>query len=332
MASRDERLEGLDTLKGLAIVLVVAIHAAPSAAPAYHEHVLNGPARLAVPLFFSVSGFLIGMRWPPQARLAGYFRRFLGLHLLYGALYWALEPLRLGSYAPVTLKSALLHFAAHAYPGQFFLFALPQLYFLLAFVVPERARSGTALLAGSLALATATVGWISVDFAAGVAGPLERIVTGNLRVSACLWLFPFTLGIWLGRRLGVLAPTRGGIAAALLLAALAIAISAFDLPRTVAPADVRHLAYARWSILIGSALLALALPWAAASLRVAPLASLGRESFGIFVLNPLIISVLTRAAGMPETVAESLLLTAATLGLAFALTRWLRPRIPFAFP
>jgi peptidoglycan/LPS O-acetylase OafA/YrhL len=331
-APAPERLEGLDTLKGLAIAAVVAIHAAPVEAREYLVHGINGPARLAVPLFFAISGFLLGRRWPSRDKLASYFWKFLRLHLLYGAFYFALEPLRFGVYRTLTVKWVVMHFAAYSYPGQFFLFVLPQIYFLFAFVVPERARSSTPLLAASLALAAATVTWIASAFdAAFEGGLLFGKLAGSAEALATLWLFPFVLGIVLGRRVGVRAPSSSGLAASLAVAVLAAALAAFDLPETVDPSYVLLFAYARWSILIASTLLALTLPWIAGRAGFAPLSALGRESFGIFVLNPLVIGMFVLAAGPPHTVAGSLALSAAAIAIAYALTRWLRPRLPFAF-
>jgi peptidoglycan/LPS O-acetylase OafA/YrhL len=331
-APAPERLEGLDTLKGIAIAAVVSIHAAPVEAHEYLVHGINGPARLAVPLFFAISGFLLGRRWPSRQKLASYFWKFLRLHLLYGAFYFALEPLRFGVYRTLTVKWVVMHFAAYSYPGQFFLFVLPQIYFLFAFVVPERARSGAPLFAASLALAAATVAWVASAFAAGFEGPLQGRLAGSAEALATLWLFPFVLGIVLGKRVGVRAPSGTALAASLAVAALAAVLAAFDFPETVDPSYVLIFAYARWSILIASTLPVLTLPWIAGSEGVAPLSALGRESFGIFVLNPLVIGMFVLAAGPPHTVAQSLALSAAAIAIAFALTRWLRPRLPFAFP
>jgi peptidoglycan/LPS O-acetylase OafA/YrhL len=84
--------------------------------------------------------------------------------------------------------------------------------------------------------------------------------------------------------------------------------------------------------LLGTALLAAALPWASRNLRFAPLEALGRESFGIFVFNPVLLGVLRIAGGGITTLARSWLYLAATLVIAYGLARLLRKRIPFAFP
>src|SRR5207249_2467992 len=115
--------------------------------------------------------------------------------------------------------------------------------------------------------------------------------------SPCLWLFPFCFGIWLGCRFGDRPPSPALAAASIALAAGAVTVAVLDVPPTAGPLYLDHWPYTRWSILIGVAALAGALPWAARSLRVAPLAALGRESFGIFVLNPLVLDVWTQELG-----------------------------------
>jgi len=326
----DQRLRGLDALKGIAIVLVVAIHAAPSHAPAYTEHVVNGIARLAVPLFLIISGFLVGSRRPSRAKLRLYFRKFLRLHLFYGALYWILEPLRGLEYAPITLKGVLMHFAGASYAGQFYLFVLPQLYFVLAFLVPERLWGSTRLLLGSLSLSAGTVALLTWSIEAPGADALQRVLARLGNASLFLWLFPFCLGLWVGERSASSPRTTLGAAFCVLLLLLAPSAAAFDWPATVGA--IAGVPYARWSIGIGATLLAFALPWASRNLRLPHVSALGRESFGIFVFNPVILSVLQGQFGAATNVSESMLSTAVTLAVAFPLTRVLRKRIPFAFP
>ena len=327
------RLPGLDALKGLAIVGVVAIHAAPSGESLYTEHVIGGVTRLAVPLFLVVSGFLLGSRPPSRAKASRYFWKFLRLHLLYGALYWVVQPPLVGTaYAPVTPKSALMHFAAFSYAGQFYLFALTQIYFAFAFLLPEKLWSRATLLLASAALHAATVAALGWSFGDPGAGPLTRLLVGQAEATAFLWLLPFCLGVWLGARVARAPEAFSGPAASALFAALAVILVTLDLPPTDGVSYAQRFPYARWSIAIGAALLALAVPCASRHLRLGPVAALGRESFGIFVLNTLILGVLRRAFGGVESVPESALYAAVTLAIAFLLARALRPRIPFAFP
>jgi hypothetical protein len=118
----------------------------------------------------------------------------------------------------------------------------------------------------------------------------------------------------------------------LLFAIMAATLAALDLPATDGVDYVVHFPYARWSILIGTALLAAALPWASQNLRMGPVERLGRESFGIFVFNPVILGILVDHLGSVATLPRSFLYAAATIGIAYPITRWLRSRIPFAFP
>jgi len=326
------RLGGLDSLKGIAIALVVLIHAAPSGAPDYERYVISGISRLAVPLFLVISGFLIGRSRPPRAKLVGYFWKFLRLHLLYGAFYWALALLGLRAGRPLTLKNAVMHFAAFSYPGQFYLFVLPQIYFLFAFLVPERLRSATTLLVGSLLLSASCVAIMAATVSSGSSAPLPSILIGHAEATPAVWLFAFTVGIWVGARSGHPRLSRIGAMPSLLLAGMAATLAALDLPATDGVDYVERFPYARWSILIGTALLAAALPWASRGLRLGPLEALGRESFGIFVFNPVILGILVNHLGSVTTVSRSLLYAAATVGIAYSITRLLRRRIPFAFP
>ena len=65
------RLAGLDALKGVSILMVVLIHAVPEGPDWYQDHVVNGIARLAVPSFLIVTGFLNGLMGSSRAKLAG---------------------------------------------------------------------------------------------------------------------------------------------------------------------------------------------------------------------------------------------------------------------
>jgi peptidoglycan/LPS O-acetylase OafA/YrhL len=325
------RLAGLDVLKGVAIVGVVAIHTPPSDAPEYRALVLQGVARLAVPLFLVISGFLVGSRPPSRERATAYFWKFVRLHLLYGALYWLLDPLRGVPWAPITPKVALMHFAAFSFPGQFYLFALLQIYFALAFLIPERAWGRTPLLLASAALAIATTAFLShARGAAGAPTPFG-VIASQVEGTALLWLFPFCLGMRIGRSR---APERapGGAALWIALALLAACVAALDLPHTDGPGYTDRVAYARWSIGLGTILLAVALPGASRRLRLAPLEALGRESFGIFVWNPLITGVLKLRWLHPVDVWDSLFFLLITLAIAYPLSRGLRRVAPFAFP
>ena len=327
----EQRLPGLDALKGIAIILVVAIHAAPSGAPGYREIAVDGIARLAVPLFLIVTGFLIGWKRPSREKRLALFWKFLRLHVLYGALYWAAQPLLGVAYPAFTFKSALMHFAAFSYPGQFYLFALTQLY-LASVALPGRSLGSAGLLLASAALGAATVALVAWSFASPDAGAWLRLLTGQAEATLFLWLFPVCLGMWIGARFARWPRSLASGAACLSFAIAALGVAILDLPPTDGAGYTRSFPYARWSIGLAATWLAFTLPWAAQRLRLPPLAALGRESFGIFVLNPLALGVLQRQLGAIDGVAESALYTAVTLAITFLVTRVLRKRIPIALP
>jgi surface polysaccharide O-acyltransferase-like enzyme len=329
------RLPGLDALKGIAIAGVIAIHASPASPAddsAWYRYVTSGVARLAVPLFLLITGYLIGLRRPPREKLVATGWKFLRLHLIYSAFYWALEPLAVGAWRELTLKNALMHFAPFSFPGQFYLFILPQVYFVFGFLVPERLRASTGVLAASLALALATVAFLAASIAAGHSAPLPWMLVGHSEATPLVWLFAVAAGIWVGARADNPRFARVGALPSLALAALAALLAACDWPPTDGPDYLRHFGYARWSLLIGTALLAPCLPWAARALWLPGLEALGRQSFGVFVFNPLILGLLSHNVGHIETLSQSAAYAAVMLAGAYGLARWLRPRLPFAFP
>lgn len=326
--SAPPRLAGLDAVKAAAIALVVLIHAAPVEPSAYRSQVIQGLARLAVPIFLVVTGYLAGRKGTSRDKLAGYFRRFLALHLGYGAFYWALDLVHHGAPGTLTPKAVLLHFGAGAYAGQFYFAILLQLFFLAAFALPERFWRRAAWLPVSAAAALGGALLLQAEPDGGT--PLGWIARAREN-PFWLWLFYFQLGGLLGARaadatLRALAPGRA-FPAALLVAGVAVVV--LGAPPPGAEGTLR---YARVSILAGSTLVALAVPALAALSAPAWLRGLGRESFGIYVLNPAILGVLFSWAGQPATPWGSWLFAGITLASAFAATRVLRRYAPFALP
>ncbi len=326
--SERARLDGLDGLKGVAIAFVVLIHAAPVEASFYRDSVVNGAYRLAVPAFLATTGYLAGLRGSSRERLSAYFWRFLRLHLIYGAFYWGLSLALRGVQEPLTLKSALLHFGAGSYPGQYYFAILLQVFFLTGFLLPSRFwRHGAApLLAGGLAVIGIVGLQVAVEAEPGT--PLSWLA--RLRQNPFwLWLHYFTLGAFLGdrRRSGRLGPAPAALALPLLLAAGVVVT--LDWP----PFGVAELPtpfpYARLSILLGATLLVLGLPWIAERPAPAWLTRTGRGSLGIFVFNPALLALAFQVLGRPQEPLGSLLLAAATIGVGLALADLARRRAPF---
>jgi peptidoglycan/LPS O-acetylase OafA/YrhL len=324
--ARDARLPGLDAAKGVAIVLVVLIHAAPPAPDWWVYGMVNGVARLAVPVFIAITGFLMGARNASRDKVRSYFFTFLRLHLLYGAFYWAVAAVFTGRTGAGSLHEMLLHFYAYSYPGQFYFFILLQLFFLLSWIPPRVCAARPALVAGlaTTLLAVAFLRWSAEQ--PPTAGPLwlaERLGEAGFWV----WLHFLVLGVFLGAHPKVLPR----LPAAFALVALGVLLAAFDVPG-MDPGHAERRPYARLSIVAGATPVILALP-ALARLR-APrwIQALGRESFGVFVLNPFVLRVLAIALGPRDGLALSLAHAALATALAFALARLGRRFVPMAVP
>ena len=327
-----QRLGGLDALKALAILGVVAIHAAPGEPSAYERHVVGGVLRLAVPVFLVVSGFLAGWKRTDRDRFAAYFRRFLGLHLVYGAFYWLVEIVRSGRLEWPGVKGALLHFGEAAWPGQFYFVILIQLFGLAAFVLPGGFWRSPVWLAASAAAAGLGIAALLLAHEppdAGCLGALARVAASGSGIW--LWLWYFALGGWLGdrARAGRLPAALSDRWVGLGLLALGVALAALDWPPF---GDVHLDPYARASILTAASLVGLAVPALAGVLPPRPLRRLGAASFGVFVLNPALLFAIHGAFGAARGAWVSWLMVATVVIAAVPLTEWLRARWPRLVP
>jgi peptidoglycan/LPS O-acetylase OafA/YrhL len=298
-----ERLTGLDAVKGLAILSVVLIHAAPAGGGGYRDHVVDGVARLAVPVFLAVSGYLAGRTGWSRAKLAGYFWKFLRLHVTYGAFYWMLSILRDGLADRIGLKDVLRSFGAGGYPGQYYFAILVQTYFVAAFLLPRGfwrrtwslPVSALAMIAGTVLLAAAFHSESPPALLALLARP-----RGN---PVWLWFFYFALGAALGDRDAAGSPAGWlrSPSVALALVVAGVGIAAVGAPSLASAAFARDFPYSRLPIFVGATLVALALPALARLPAPRPLTRLGRESFAIFVFNPALLAGLAALLGPPAS-------------------------------
>ena len=327
--ARASRLSGLDAVKGLAIIAVVLIHAAPPEAPVYRDHVVNGAARLAVPAFLAVTGYLAGLQGWPRRRLAGYFWKFLRLHLIYSAFYCLLATLWGGIPADLTLKAALLRFGAGGYPGQFYFVILVQSLFVSAFLLPDRFWRNPWVVPGSAGIAVAGTMLLAAGFEATAPHPALALLARLRGNPVWLWFVYFSLGAALGAngtRLHGLTRRRGPALAAL---ALGIAIASAGDPTAMSGAFAASFPYLRLSIFLGSVLAIIALPALARAKMPRWLVALGRESFGVFVFNPAWLDLLNAGFGRPDSLGDSWLYAATATAGSYAIAKALRRLAPW---
>jgi peptidoglycan/LPS O-acetylase OafA/YrhL len=335
-AGPEQRLPGLDAVKAVAIALVVLIHAAPRDPAWYDRCIVGGVARLGVPAFLLVTGFLAGLRAWPRERLAASGLRFLRLHVLYGFFYWAIAIALHGPPERLTWKAALLHFGEASYPGQYDFLVLVQTFFVAGWLLPEGAWRRPGALAAS-ASAAATGLWLlaaapSLCAQLGLPAWVARPFTTGTAVW--LWFYYFALGACLGdrARAGTGALSRLGGRAAAGLFAGATALAAAGGMRAPGPGVAPVDPYARLPIFLGATLVALCLPSLAARRVPRALRRLGADTFGVFVLNPAILSLLGALGGAAAGLAGSWLRAVATVALALPITALLRRRARWCLP
>lgn len=332
MAAAATRLPGLDGLKGLAIALVVLIHAAPPAAkaPFWNEWIVEGVARLAVPTFLLVSGFLHARRGTPSSRLLAHAWTFLRLHLAWASIHALADLLDPSVPFSWDLRSLLLHFGAGAWAGQFFLVALVQILLVAGWLGhPRRWASAPAVIAFAAAWGGGLALLMAWNAGAELPAPLEWVARAR-SAPGWFWLVYFAMGAWASRLVLPRVFRRRWVLAAAVLSAAALAGVA--LPPTAEESWAASFPYMRLSILLASAILAVLLPALATLPSPAWLCALGRQSFALYVLNPLILRVLFIPGGRAEDPLTSLGHALLTLLVGCALAEWLARRFPRLLP
>lgn len=326
------RLSGIDTTRGVAIAFVVAIHAAGQVeSEAYRDHVVSGLARLGVPLFLVISGFLTALRETPRERFQDYLRKFLVLHVLYGLGYAVLFLVTRGFPTDFGLKWLVLRFGEASWPGQYYFLILIQLFAVAGWLVrPHLWQRGVALaLCASLVPLGLLFSYALATRSTLPLGPLRSLLQSKI----CLgyWLYYFALGAWIGGRFrrGVSWQPAQGTVALLLVSSAAIALFGFTFLGDDAESVLTS--YLRVRIYLATTLVALALPSLAGLDPLPWLRRLGRDSFGIFVLNPLLLELTFAVVGRPRRVELSLGCVAVVLAAGLPIARQLRLRAPWAY-
>ena len=91
-----KQYQGIDILKFILANLIIVLHCAPLSAYTYYGNLLlsNGIARMAVPLFFCISGYFffskIDRETLPEKMLWKYEKRNFGLYVVWTIIYMPL--------------------------------------------------------------------------------------------------------------------------------------------------------------------------------------------------------------------------------------------------
>jgi surface polysaccharide O-acyltransferase-like enzyme len=322
------RIPSLDTLRAVAIVAVLNLHARLFLAndlDGWERTVgvfLEHAARFAVPFFFFASGYLLARGRadrPPLDRAAASFRRVVVLFLVWSVILFAVEPVERwvitslgGSPPPVSTKPTLDRFLHGVRIQLWFLPALATAQLLVGVM----ARWPTVIGLG------VAVTLYSIGLAGGTYAPLSGFDLGPVARNG-----PFfgTLFVYLGYRAADRPPPK--VWSALLLIAAGAVLHFGEmmiLERTygVSPLDPRLNYFAGTALVgLGVGKLALARPNLGAG---TPLPKIGTLTFGIYLLHvdvqQLIVAFrpIRDLGGQLALVAGSFALTAL---LVFALRR-----------
>jgi surface polysaccharide O-acyltransferase-like enzyme len=294
-------------------------------------------ARLAVPVFVIVSGFLAGLVGASGEKMRANLVRFLRLHLVWALFYWAAYVVVGVAPDSPSWKWIVGRFGEGGYPGQYYFVIMIQIYAVCAlpamFGLSARPweKRGVAMAA---LVAAAGVLFISPDGLrpASILGEsIPATILGLSRIGIWHWFFYFALGASLGRSHQAGKPAVGGAAALALVGGGAL-VAAIGWPLIPAIESRVNLPYTRLSIVVGATAIGLALPYLARMQIPRFLQMLGRNSFGIFVLNPILVYCAKLAIGESASVLESLCLTGVVVLVSVVLSRGLTRVAPWSMP
>lgn len=338
------RFDGLDLARALAIAGMALVHFGPNAADGVAGALYALPNGRAAVLFMVVAGIGVTLLARSRAAITHGPARMLARRAL------LLIPLGL---ALQTLVS-----------GQYVILQTYGLLFLLAPLLlrlPDRALGGIAIASALVGTTAFLVGQIhapasfdraAIELTTGPVDMLHRLVLSG-PYPLMVWLAPFALGLWLGRRQladpmvqqrlilvgGAAALAAAGVAGgvqAMLGAATAPAVTAIDTDPLSAAGWTdwfsleAHSQMPLWLIsACGIAVALVGLAGMAAGAwreRLAPLLALGRTALTFYVGHLLVLAIWPEAL-TAEQPARGLAFTLIALGIGMLFAvRWLRDR------
>ncbi len=327
------RLTSLDAVKGIGIIAVICIHAAPPTqeAPPVAWQIFNQVCRFAVPVFFIIAGFLFMGAWQREASRGLLLRRY-AVRLLklffFWALFFAVIPPYVSGAPQGNWPALLLHLELILRHPHSFLISgfVYHLWFLssllqgigLVWLCLRFWNARGALLVGGVLYAVALLG---ASYAGMRAGFHVHFDMKSGPFTSTLWV---ALGVWLASR------RKFSLAAGLFLTSAGLAC---------------HLAEALWlrheflrplaqnDFLIGTIPYAVGLVWLALARPSygRMLAGIGAGSLGMYALHVYVIECLRRLPlegtrlCAPWFFAGGVFMITWVVVLLLARVRWLRP-------
>ncbi|GGE23795.1 membrane protein [Marinithermofilum abyssi] len=331
------RIQGTDFIKGVAILGVILIHVTAFSlrdtkplADGGLFFALNQLARFSVPVFFMLSGLFLFYHYYDKFTAAHFIKkRFMYIlipYLIWSIVYliyaWETQP----QSTPHTLKRTLVVFlTGQAYYHLYFIVVMTQFYILLPFLIRLfRKFGGLTIVSFAFVvkmLANSVTWWEASSQVQWIAYFPEKALFP-------VWLFYFCLGGWLGQRID-----RLKLLGRAPLVAVAVLFGSTGLLMLVVSFFHRETVFFNFSVLVYSIvsfvlLFLLGIKWKQSWLSV-----LGRYSFGLYMIHPLVLNALSKwtPAFLPETSwTEFSFILFTVLGLSLGLSVFIR-RLPYSY-
>jgi surface polysaccharide O-acyltransferase-like enzyme len=331
-----------DFIKGVAIFGVILIHVTAfslrTTQPLTEGGLLfamNQMGRFSVPVFFMLSGLFLFYRYfGEEAFPTGTFYKRRLLYILVPYLLWSLFYLIYGRLAhpdsvPRSLKETLgALFTGEVYYHLYYIVVMVQFYLLLPLLIRAFRRFGgltVVSFAFLVSLAANSTTWWEVHSRLPWMIPYSE----NVMRLFPVWLFYFCLGGWFGLNIKTVREWLGKIPLAAILlffgsTGLFMLLDAF-LRKEMGFFQISVLAYSVASLLLW---FRLAEKW-----RGSWVSLLGRHSFGLYLIHPLILNLLSKITPVfltPASWAEFAFMLVGVMGLSLGVAALIR-RLPYSF-
>ncbi|MGB0088711.1 MAG: acyltransferase [Planifilum fulgidum] len=335
------KIEEGDFIKGVAIFGVILIHVTAYSLRTTQPltegglfFAMNQLGRFSVPVFFMLSGLFLFYRYFGEKSFPArrfYRRRMLYIlvpYLVWSLFYWIYGRLAHPDTGPGTVGEAFLAlFTGEAYYHLYFIVVMVQFYLLLPLLIRAFRRfGGLSVVSFSFLISLAAISTTWREMKAQL--PWVLPYSENTIRFFPVWFFYFCLGGWMGVHIGSLRRwiQRVPLAAVLIFfcaTGLLVLLDAFFRKQT-GFFQVSVIAYSVASLLLW---FHLAQWWPNSWI-----ARLGRHSFGLYLIHPFVLNLLSKFAPgffSPASWAEFAFMLVCVIGLSFGTSVLLR-RLPYS--